>query len=160
MTTEEISVRPATPADEEPIAHLYQELHDAEWHGRPPFPIAYEAFLDEVRSVMARPDVRVLVAVGGETVIGTARVELAARPYGPIAEIRRVVVTEAWRRHGIATRLMAAAEEAALALGTGNLRLTVVSDNDGARRFYVGLGYEEFAVRYRKRTDNVGADAH
>jgi ribosomal protein S18 acetylase RimI-like enzyme len=153
MTPDEISVRPATDADAEPIAHLYEELHDAEWHGHPPFPIAYEAFLDEARSVLASGDARVLVASSGEAVIGTARVELAWRPYGPIGEIRRVVVSEAWRRHGVATRLMAAAEEAARAMGTGNLRLTVVSGNADARRLYERLGYEEFAIRYRKRID-------
>ncbi len=158
MTEPEIAVRPATTADAESIARLYEELHDAEWHGRPPFPIAVEAFLDEVRTALAGSGVQVLVAVIGAEVVGTARVELASRPYGPIAEIRRVVVARAWRRRGIATRLMAAAEDTALALGTGNLRLTVVSSNDGARRFYAGLGYEEFAVRYRKRTASRATD--
>jgi GNAT superfamily N-acetyltransferase len=155
MTETRITIRPAGAADAGPIARLYGELHDAEWNGRPPFPIAVEAFLDEVEAVMANPEVRVLVAVMGAEVVGTARVELASRPYGPIAEIRRVVVTQAWRRHGIATRLMQAAEEAALALGTGSLRLTVVSGNDEARRFYERLGYSEFAVRYRKRTGSA-----
>jgi ribosomal protein S18 acetylase RimI-like enzyme len=156
MTDTQITIRPATAADARSIAQLYGELHGAEWHGRPPFPIALEAFLEEVEAVLASPEVRVLVAAMGPEVIGTARVELASRPYGPIAEIRRVVVTEAWRRRGVATRLMAGAEEAARALGTGSLRLTVVSSNAEARRFYAGLGYEEFAVRYRKRTG--GAD--
>ncbi len=160
MNEPEIAVRPATMADAASIARLYEELHDAEWHGRPPFPIALEAFLDEVGVALAASGVRVLVAVIGAEVVGTARVELAKRPYGPIAEIRRVVVARAWRRRGIATRLMAAAEAAARDLGTGNLRLTVVSSNDGARRFYAGLGYEEFAVRYRKRTASGVTHGH
>ncbi len=156
MTEPEIAVRPATTADAESIARLYEELHDAEWNGRPPFPIALEAFLEEIRTVLTASDVRVLVAVAGTEVVGTARVELGSRPHGPIAEIRRVVVTQAWRRRGIATRLMTAAEAAALALGTGSLRLTVVSGNDDARRFYERLGYSEFAVRYRKQTSGDG----
>jgi ribosomal protein S18 acetylase RimI-like enzyme len=156
MTSDQISIRPAVAADAEAIAHLYEELHAAEWHGSPPFPIAYEAFLDEVRTVLASDTTRVVVATNGGTLIGTARVELAARPYGPIAEIRRVVVTAAFRQRGVATRLMAAAEEAALALGTGNLRLSVVSGNQDARRLYERLGYEEFAIRYRKRLDDPG----
>lgn len=156
MTSDQISVRPATAGDAEPIAHLYEELHEAEWGGNPPFPIAFEAFLDEVRTVLASDATRIVVATSGGTVIGTARVELASRPYGPIAEIRRVVVTQAFRRRGVATRLMAAAEEAARALGTGNLRLSVVSSNQDARRLYERLGYEEFAIRYRKRLDHLG----
>ncbi len=156
MTEPQIKIRAAAAGDTGPIARLYAELHDAEWNGRPPFPIAVEAFLEEVEAAMAASDVRVLVALAAGEVVGTARVELASRPYGPIAEIRRVVVTQAWRRHGIATRLMEAAEDAARALGTDNLRLTVVSGNAEARRFYERLGYSEFAVRYRKHAGSAG----
>ncbi len=143
-------IRPASAEDVDAVAALYEELHEAEWHGDPPFRIARPAWRAEVSSVLESPGIHLLVAEAGG-VVGTVRVELGERPHGPVGEIRRLVVSRDWRGRGVGARLMAAAEELARARGAGDMRLTVLVGNDEARGFYVRRGYEEFAIRYRRR---------
>lgn len=145
-----ITIRPASDADLPVIARLYAELHAAEWGDDPPFTISPEAWEAEVRTALSAPDTEVLVAAAGDEVVGSVRLELGVRPFGRVAEIRRLVVTGSWRRRGVATRLMAAADELAIGHGVVDLRLTVLTGNTDARSLYERLGYEEFAVRYRR----------
>ena len=46
------------------------------------------------------------------------------------------------RRHGIAAKLLAAAEDAARAKGHAHVALMVTEDNDAARELYAQAGYE------------------
>jgi ribosomal protein S18 acetylase RimI-like enzyme len=78
-------------------------------------------------------------------------VELAERPYFRIADIRRVYVVPGWRRRGVATQLMRAAEQAARDAGAKEARLSVVAENAAALRLYEALGYGHFAIRLAKR---------
>ena len=77
----ELRIRPATAEDVDAVAALYEELHDAEWHGDPPFRIARPAWRAEVSSVLESPGIHLLVAEAGG-VVGTVRVELGERPQG------------------------------------------------------------------------------
>lgn len=155
----DLRIRRATTDDVEAIADLYAELHADEWEGNPPFTIERSAWRAEVAETLARPATVLLAATLDGRVVGTVRLERDTRPFGPIGEIRRLVVTRAWRGRGIGSRLMAEAERHALAFGAHDLRLTVVSGNRAARELYQALGWEEFAVRYRRHLeDGPGPD--
>lgn len=58
-----------------------------------------------------------------------------------LLNIHDLAVLPGWRRHGIATRLLAAVEAAARARGCCKVTLEVRGDNAGARRLYDRLGY-------------------
>ena len=85
---------------------------------------------------------RVLLAafLEGE-LVGTVQVALAQQPNSPHrAEIAQLLVRRSARRRGIAERLMAAAEQEALAEGKTLLVLDTVT-GDAADRLYVRLGW-------------------
>jgi [ribosomal protein S18]-alanine N-acetyltransferase len=50
-------------------------------------------------------------------------------------------VAPAWRRHGLARRLMAEVEAKARAMGAQSIALHVFTGNFGAIRFYEEIGY-------------------
>jgi ribosomal protein S18 acetylase RimI-like enzyme len=145
-----VAIRPATDEDAEQIGALYAELHADEWGDRAPHRIDHQAWVAEARAVLAGAQSLLLVATAGGLLVGTVRVDMGVRPFGAVAEVRRLVVTRDWRRRGVARLLMAAAEEHAQSQGAVDVRLTVVSANAAARRLYEQLGYGEFAVRYLK----------
>ena len=147
-------VRPATAADAPAIAEQYAALHRDQWEGgggEPPHDDHEPDWLSEVVAALDAPNIRTFVAEVEGLLIGTARVELAERPYYRIADIRRVYVDAAWRRRGVATRLMQVAEHAARDGGAKEARLSVVAENVGALRLYETLGYGHFAIRLAKR---------
>ena len=147
-------VRPATQADAPAIAEQYAALHRDQWEGgggEPPHDDHEPDWLSEVVTALDAPHVRTFVAEAGGRVIGTARVELAERPYFRIADIRRVYVDPAWRRRGVASELMRVAEAAAREGGAKEARLSVVAENASALQLYRKLGYGHFAVRLAKR---------
>lgn len=147
-----ISVRLATEADAAEIADQYAALHRDQWaSGEPPHGEREPDWLSEVRQALADPATRIFVAEADGAVIGTARIEFAERPYFRIVDVRRVFVRAEWRRRGVAGQLMRAAEEAAVAGGAREARLTVVTENEPAITFYRHRGYGDFAIRLRKR---------
>lgn len=153
------TVRPATEADALEIADQYAGLHRDQWAetGSAPGGDHEPDWLAEVRQAMEADDTRLFVAEIDGRVIGTARVEFAERPYFRIADVRRVYVQPPWRRRGVATALMRVAEETAREGGASDVRLTVVTENEGAIRFYRALGYGDFAVRLHKRLPPAGS---
>jgi len=58
-----------------------------------------------------------------------------------LLNVHDLTVRPGWRRHGIATRLLAAVETAARARGCCKVTLEVRADNAAARRLYDRLGY-------------------
>lgn len=147
-------VRPATAADAAQVAEQYGQLHHDQWAGggaEPPRADHEPDWLSEVHAALSSEDVRLFVAEADGTIVGTARVEFAERPYFRIADIRRVYVVPAWRRRGVATELMRVAEDAARRGGAREVRLSVVAENAPALRLYRKLGYGHFAVRLAKR---------
>jgi GNAT superfamily N-acetyltransferase len=147
-----ITIRLAREADASAIADQYAALHRDQWaSGEPPHGDHEPDWLSEVRAALADPATRLFVAEADGSVIGTARIEFAERPYFRIADVRRVFVRAEWRRQGVAGQLMRAVEEAAVAGGAREARLTVVTENDPAITFYRNRGYGDFAIRLRKR---------
>lgn len=62
------------------------------------------------------------------------------------AHLNLLAVEPAWRRAGIARRMLAWLEESASVAGTFVVRLEVRASNHTARAFYEALGYREVAV--------------
>ncbi|MFV0136258.1 GNAT family N-acetyltransferase [Streptomyces sp. HMX87] len=89
---------------------------------------------------LAPPRGRLLVARYGDEPAGTAGVRLLD---ASTAELTRVFVAEGMRGRGGAARLVAAAEDAARALGARRLVLDTRADLVEARALYARLGYVE-----------------
>ncbi|MFG2646718.1 GNAT family N-acetyltransferase [Streptomyces sp. NPDC048436] len=90
------------------------------------------------------PNGVLLVARYGSEPAGTAGVRLMGDMKGtPIAELKRVFLREDMRGKGGAALLLAAAEDAARALGAGQIILDTRLDLVEARALYARHGYEE-----------------
>ena len=61
-----------------------------------------------------------------------------------VASITALRVWTPFRRHGIATRLVAAAESVALKAGFQTITIGTDVDNEAAHRLYLSWGYEDF----------------
>jgi len=107
------------------------------------------------------------LALEGEQIagcIGLRRIDLRAeQPKGAAtreqktipgrAEIKRMYVREEWRGHGVAQRLLEAAEEFARAAGCGWIYLDTTDDMKAAARLYERNGY----VRCERYNENSQA---
>ena len=103
------------------------------------------------------PHARYLVAevpASPGAVVGHAVVSVVA----DVAELQRIAVAPAARRTGVATALLAACVDAAVAGGADRLLLEVREDNAGALSFYAARGFVEVDRRpryYRDGTTSV-----
>jgi ribosomal protein S18 acetylase RimI-like enzyme len=100
---------------------------------------------------------RILVAEADGTIAGFVRV-LARVPYegldeppGDFAFVGDLVVLERFRRHGYGAALMQAAEEFARSRGATELRVGVLSDNQGAADLYRRMGFASYLETLSKR---------
>jgi len=102
----------------------------------------YDGYADEVDEGR-----RVLLAAFSEgTPVGTVQIVFAPHPNQPHrADIARMLVHSSARRRGIAQRLMARAEDEALAEGRTVLVLDTVTGGD-AERLYERLGWTRVGV--------------
>jgi GNAT superfamily N-acetyltransferase len=82
-----------------------------------------------------------LVAWDGDEPTGHAYLALTDPP-----ELQDVEVRIPFHRHGIAHRLIAAVEAAAVAQGADRLRLSVSVGNQGAQKLYRSLGFVDVGV--------------
>ncbi len=84
-----------------------------------------------------------VVAVGGDgELAGFAIVQVEKCAGGRQGYVVTLDVAAEWRRRGLAGALMAEEERRAGAAGAGWMALDVFAGNDGAIRFYEGMGYE------------------
>jgi len=106
----------------------------------------------------AAHDGRIMVADCGGDMVGFVCVVAATRGESPddpaaFAWIHDVFVKAEYRRHGVATLLMAEAESFARAHGARLLRLGVLAGNEGARAFYLEHGFREYVSVLTKSLD-------
>jgi GNAT superfamily N-acetyltransferase len=83
-------------------------------------------------------DGRYFVAWIGDVAVGHAYLTRANPP-----NLQDVEVNEAYRRRGVARRLLDAAESAALAQGASSIILCVSAKSEGAQSLYRSLGFED-----------------
>jgi ribosomal protein S18 acetylase RimI-like enzyme len=117
---------------------------------------AWEDYLTQIADVAGRaPRTRIIVAVEGGRILGSATLELDGRvePEGDPAltpdeaHIRMLGVAPHARGRGIATALMAACERHALEAGRSRMTLHTTHRMTAAQAMYAALGYERLQDR-------------
>jgi ribosomal protein S18 acetylase RimI-like enzyme len=117
---------------------------------------AWEEYLTQIADVAGRaPRTRILVAVEGGRILGSATLELDGRVEpddDPVlipgeAHIRMLGVAPHARGRHVATALMAACERLALEAGCSRMTLHTTHRMSAARAMYEALGYERLRDR-------------
>jgi ribosomal-protein-alanine N-acetyltransferase len=139
-----VTVRPATRDDVQAIAALEAANLGAD---------AWSAALVEDGVTGGLPTIRYLVAEVDGQVVGFA----AASVVADIAELQRVAVDPAHRRHGVASALLEEVLAAARAAGADRLLLEVRENNAGALGLYAARGFVEIDRRPRYYRDGATA---
>ena len=127
-------IRPAEAADVEAVARLEEVCLGQD---------AWSRGLVEQGIAAALPTVSYLVVEVDGAVVGYAVTSSA----GDAAELQRIAVDPAYRRRGLATSLLHAAEELASKTGADELLLEVREDNATATAFYESQGFAEVGRR-------------
>ncbi len=90
-----------------------------------------------------KPPGALLLALHDGVVCGTVAMRRSRLTLPTDAVVQRLYVYDAFRRRGIARRLMAAVHTVAAREGFHRLVLNVMSTREGALALYRGLGYQE-----------------
>jgi ribosomal-protein-alanine N-acetyltransferase len=129
MTSSELSLRLARPADAAAIANMSRDLieYGLQWRWTPM----------RVAASIRAPDVNVLVACSHDNIAG-----FAIMRYGDDdAHLDLLAVAPRYRRAGIGRQLLEWLEECAVVAGIFNVALEVRAENEGAQLFYKRMGY-------------------
>jgi len=144
-------LRPARPADAEPLARLYAAVRtEGRWLVTPPTALnpPSEAFF--IGELIRADEAAVLVAEAGGEVVGNALVmsdrDVSSRHVGVLS----VTVAEGWRDVGLGTALVAAAQEWVRERGLVRLALSVFPDNARAIAVYARAGFVREGLRRRQ----------
>ena len=130
-----ITVRRAAPEDAPAIQRLNKEG------------LGYDYPLEKTRALLdtlcGRTDQCILVAeLDGERVIGYVHLEDYQTLYfDPMKNVLGIAVLPAFRRTGVATKLLTAGEQWARETGAAGIRLNSGSTREGAHAFYEQMGY-------------------
>src|SRR5438552_2141197 len=133
MTSSELSLRLARPAEATTIANLSRDLieYGLRWRWTPM----------RVAASIRAPDVNVLVACIDGNIAG-----FAIMRYGDDdAHLDLLAVAPPYRRAGLGRRLLEWLEKCAVVAGIFNITLEVRAANEGAQLFYTRMGYRTLA---------------
>src|SRR5262249_38582494 len=125
--------------------------------GKPEGSTIVETYLSWMFAHCRDWDGRVFVAEVAGQVIGFVCVWARVQPDEPdenpaeYALVSDLVVSAAYRRRGIGSQLLSAAEGFAGAQGALSLRIGVSAGNAAARRLYELVGFQEYRVELAKR---------
>jgi ribosomal protein S18 acetylase RimI-like enzyme len=140
-----VTIREARADDAASIAALLTELG---------YPTEENRARTRLERLQAEPTTKVLVAEaeeGGDVVgVSAIRAEALLEHDRPAARLLALVVAKDYRRRGVASALVEAAEAQAQALGCFRIVLTSADHRDDARRFYLTAGYEQTGRRFAK----------
>jgi GNAT superfamily N-acetyltransferase len=155
----DINIRLAVDTDLDALSELYFEFH--EFHARhlPKYLRSLgelsakdrEELLSKIAEVIKGNDSAILVAIDMERVIGLAEVYLkhpdpadrGVNP-APYAYLQSLAITESYRRRGIGSQLLRAAEEWAREHGVTDLVLGIWEFPKGPLEFYLKAGYHVY----------------
>lgn len=104
------------------------------------FPPGVSYSREELARFVGRRNAKTWVAQEGETVIGFL---VGNRAPGQVWHIVTIDVREPWRRQGVGTALMDAAEDWAAAQDLRLIYLETAENNVDAQTFYAARGYEK-----------------
>ncbi len=120
--------------------------------------LGYPMSLDDVharlRALDGERNTKVLVAEGGDRVIGLAVVhwfELLEKP-GPFARLLALMVSNRARGTGVGRRLVEAAETVARRTGCLGIEVTTAAHREQAQGFYEGMGFSTGESRYYRKS--------
>jgi ribosomal-protein-alanine N-acetyltransferase len=133
MTSPELSLRLARPAEATAIAHLSRDLieYGLRWRWTPA----------RVEASIRAANVNALVACIRENIAG-----FAIMRYGnDDAHLDLLAVAPPYRRTGVGRQLVEWLEECAVVAGIFNVALEVRAGNKGAQTFYERMGYRTLA---------------
>ncbi len=126
IAVNEVEVRVLGPGDESVVAQSLEQ-----WGQRPD-----PAFVDRF---LSSPEVRAVAALDGDKLVGFSHGYLLPRADGlPMAMLYSLDVVPAYRRRGIATRMVQTFREAAGPVS--RLRLVTDASNSAARLLYMSIG--------------------
>ena len=115
------------------------------------------AFWERVAGEVGASQRIMLAAFDGEQIVGCVQLVLAMQPNGlHRAEVQKVLVLSSARRQGIATRLMAAVEDEARAIGRNTLVLDTERGSAG-EKLYERVGYTRVGVIPQFALDSTGS---
>jgi ribosomal-protein-alanine N-acetyltransferase len=129
MTSSELSLRLARPADATAIASLSRDLieYGLRWRWTP----------ERIAASIRAPEVNVLVARARGNIAG-----FAIMRYGDDdAHLDLLAVAPPYRRAGVGRRLLEWLEKCAVVAGIFSVALEVRAGNEGAQLFYKRMGY-------------------
>ena len=165
MTGNEVfpdTIRQATPADRSQLIAAIIELqeHERRLHDslRPGVEIAAPPYLASIEARAARQGA-ILVAETDEGFVGFVAgwIELDDESICETPEFNRfgyvsdICVLNAYRRRGIASRLLSAIEARLAEYGVTWVRINVLAANVSARASYERAGFSPYEVQYEKR---------
>jgi GNAT superfamily N-acetyltransferase len=144
MTSPEVAIRTATPADTPALAELATHLG---------YPTSEPEMAARFARIFGRDDHETFVAERDGRVVGFAGVMhgLSYAYDSPYARLLALVVEPGERGRGTGAMLVREAERWAREQGSDSLHLTTNLRREGAHRFYEGLGYERTGARYLKK---------
>lgn len=139
-------VRAVGPAHAPVLAAIHAEAFDAPWSER------------DFAVLLADPGALCLVIVDAEDEPAGF---VLCRATLDEAEVLTIAVRPAWRRRGLAARLVSAAGVALAGQGVATLFLEVAEDNGPARALYDALGFTQVGLRkrYYARANGPAVDA-
>jgi GNAT superfamily N-acetyltransferase len=132
----DITIRPATPADEDAILDLLPQLFEPPG-ARPPT-YTEKRGRAGIRWAVERPDSDILLALDGDTLLGLASVyaDIQSIRYGKRCWLQDLVVSKDARSRGIGRQLLDAATDWARERGCTHLELSSGMGRVDAHRFY------------------------
>ncbi|HEY7007109.1 MAG TPA: GNAT family N-acetyltransferase [Sphingomicrobium sp.] len=151
----EVTVRPATPDDEEAMGRLGAMLVEEHHEFDPqrfiaPVPGLAERYGQFLVSQASRPEMVVLVAERAGEMVGYAFGGMEGNDYmalrGPAGVLYDLVVDPGHRRQGIGSRLMAAALDALGRLGAPRVLLFTADRNHGAQALFDRFGFRRTMI--------------
>ncbi|MEK9518142.1 GNAT family N-acetyltransferase [Streptomyces sp. NPDC087908] len=125
----DLRIRHATPEDAEAVLTFWKESAEG---------TSVSDDLDGVIRLVTRDPEALLLAVSGEVLVGS----VIAGWDGWRASLYRLAVLPAYRRRGISTALLRAAEERFAALGGRRADAMVLEENETGRHLWAAAGYE------------------
>ncbi|HYP74960.1 MAG TPA: GNAT family N-acetyltransferase [Polyangiaceae bacterium] len=156
---EAFTVRPATIADYDQMCALLAEVDELHRVNLPWMfqkPAAEPRPSDFFERLLENDDSELLVADAGHGLVGVAMALLRQSPDFALfvtqswCVLDNIAVAQAFRRRGVGSALIRAAERWARHRGANWIELGVYEFNEAARAFYQALGYGPVSTKLRK----------
>src|SRR5438445_10339179 len=144
-----MTIRCATPADEDAVLALFEELFDPP--GRRPRGYTRARGDAGFRHALANPDADILLAVAEDgALVGLASVyvDLESSRFGRRCWLEDLVVAARRRSQGIGRRLLDAATVWARERGCTHLALNSAATREDAHRFYLASGMTQSSLNF------------